>query len=95
MFCSRHWSLSASECAAVSFVCVCACARTCAKGQWIWKVGNVFCLAVEHLATSEHTRNWCLRAVRSRTGNIVLAAMTLLPSIVCSYFVAVHGILFT
>ena len=47
-------------------------------------------LAVEHLATSGHTRNWSLRAVRSRTGNIMLAAMTSLPSIVCSLFVAGH-----
>jgi hypothetical protein len=42
--------------------------------------GCFLSLAVEHLATSRYTRKWCLRAVRSRTGNIVLATMTFVCS---------------
>ena len=70
-------------------MCVCERERFC-QGSEDLEGGECFLsLAVEHLATSGHTINWSLRAV-SRTGNIVLAAMTLLPSIVCSLFVAGH-----
>jgi hypothetical protein len=32
-------------------------------------------LTVEHLATSGSTRNWSLRGVRNRIGNIVLVSL--------------------